>query len=548
MLKTCFIIFFISLTSLQASLHPSRIKPEIRITEAGEVSVSWETANPAAKSYVLYGAEEGLYHQPFPDYYFRGEDRRVGKSHTVILKDIKPGILYNFRVGCIDTVTWSEIRSLNYTFLLIKNGNTFQQGIVITEGPLIANVTTTSLVVAWKTNVRGKGELWYWTKDAKKPHKLSTPTVSNSFELAVTGLAKDKEYSYKIMSITSDDADTIVTPTYAFRTAPDQAQEFSFVVFGDCRSGREANIDYRLNGVNYTILNRLITNAGVHNPRFFLSSGDQSDGATTERDDAALQYETWKKAVAIANAQVPFYAGMGNHDSRSPHIKFGRKGAYDPPPPNSAEDLWAENFVLPTNSPEPNTGYPPFKENVYSFDYANTHVICLNSNYQMVTQDDSIKYKDAGFTSRVGEPQLQWLKDDLKKAQGKLIVVYIHDNFYPTGGHVGSALDKFPAERDALWKLLESNNVSIVFCGHEHIYSRVTVDKTINPIYKKSIYQITAGGGGAPTYAQDKKVAYLSNVLAFKRAYHYVLVTVKGKRIQVQAFTDNNEKIDEVEF
>ena len=525
---------------LQAELHPSRIVPQVRVVN-NDVVVSWTTANPTARGIVRFAPDDGRNRQPFPEYYSSAEDRSVGKSHSVTLKSLRTDIVYNYRVSCIDTVQWTELRSLNYTFRLLKQGDKHELGLILSEGPIVANATPNSIVIAWKTNLQSMGEILYWS--GSKREKFSANSSGSVFEVLLEKLTADKVYSYKVVAFHRND--TVSSPVFTFRTAPVKNAKFSFMVSGDSRSGREADVDFRLNGVNYVIMNRLAQQALNHTARFFLTTGDQSDGNTPERDDMALQTETWRRAVAHANAFVPFYPSVGNHDATAPHIRFGKRGRHDPPPPNSAEDLWAENYILPTNGPEPEPGHPPFRETVYSFDYGNVHFIALNAHYFNVVKDDSIKFPYEGSFHRITGRQLEWLKADLKKAGQRLTFVYSHLPFFPAGGHIGSSFDRYPDERDALWRLFEQHNVGIVFAGHEHIYARVKVDKGVNPNFRKGIFQVIAGGAGAPTYDQDFKIPYLKNVVKFARSYNYALVTVDGNRFKMEAFDDYGKKIDE---
>lgn len=549
--KSLLLILLLVVCSVRsfAYLPWNRIVPKVGLNEKGQIVISWETQNPSARAWVVYAPEDGAHRQPFPNYYTRTQDRTTSKSHSVTLTDVKPYVLYNFRVVCVDSVNLAEIRSANYRFRMIKQNEGPQLGLVQTEGPLVANITTSSLVIAWKTNLESDGEVQYWEAKSKKPVVMKAQTGGTSFELTIAKLNPDRQYFYRVRSTSAALGDTIESDLLNFRTAPAATKpgSFKFVVYGDSRGGPEPDFDSHLNGVNYPVLNKLVNLAFQKDARFIMQTGDLFDGDTPDREDGILQYETHKKAIARVNAFIPFYHAVGNHDARTPHIRFGRVGRYDPPSPNSAEELWSEMLVLPENGPEPEFGHPPYKENVYSFDYGQVHFVALNTDYFFV-RHDTIRYKYDGFENRIGGRQLDWLLNDLKSSSGKMKIVYFHSAPYPAGGHKNSALDQFPAQRDSLWKIFEAYHVSLVFAGHEHNYSRVMVDRSINASYGRTINQITTGGAGAPTYAPDTTVSYLKNVVAFRRAYHYVLVTVEGKKIHVEAFDDNDKKFDDVTF
>ncbi len=534
LVSASFFLFVVKTTD--ARIAPNHVRPEAKISSTGEVLVIWETLHPTAHATVFYTPEVGSNRSPFPDYHYRIEEKVVAKAHSTVLKDIQPNIIYHYRVSCIDSVTWTEIRSADYTFRVIEENGKRRLSLVITEGPVVALVTTNSVVIGWKTNLPSSGAVKYWSGINRKPKIVkSQKSSATEFEVKIEALAINRSYQYKIRSVSAKPEDQIESQTFSFRTAPDEnIKTFKFLVMNDSRGGTEPDPDHRLNGVNYPVLNKLANKALIHDARFVLFAGDLITGYTQDKEDAVLQYETWKKAVAFANAFVPFYVTMGNHDASAPHqLKDDGKTAIDPPSPNSAEELFAEQFVLPTNGPEPQRGNPPYRENVYSFDFGNVHLVALNSNYFY------------GVIDRVDGPQRAWLQEDLKNNRMKHSFVYFHMPCYPAGGHYRSSLDVHPADRDSLWQIFDELKVTGVFAGHEHNYSRLKVDHEVNPQWKNTIFQIVTGRAGAPSYPQDLTVPYVKNVIKFSRDINYAIVTVSGKQVQVEIYNDLEEKIDE---
>jgi len=77
---------------------------------------------------------------------------------------------------------------------------------------------------------------------------------------------------------------------------------------------------------------------------------------------------------------------------------------------------------------------------------------------------------------------------------------------FPTGGHLRDGLPNlglnfngiidstrsyYLSRRDRFWEILKENNVIAHICGHEHLYSRQSVD---------GVYQLIIGSAGAPLY------------------------------------------------
>lgn len=246
--------------------------------------------------------------------------------------------------------------------------------------------------------------------------------------------------------------------------APEQVEvDFSFAVFGDCRPG---NRPYS------PVLEVIATEMGRLDIAFVLGTGDYIEGST---NPAALrrQWEGFFTGLAPLQAQreIPVALAPGNHD-----IVGIRRNA----------EIYCEYF---------NKLY-------FSFDYGDCHFIILDT-------------ETVGSEARISGTQLQWLKQDLEAASdAKFIFVALHRPLFPVGPHIGSSLDRNPAERDALHALFVKHGVSAVFAGHEHLY---------NHQEKDGIHYFITGGAGAPLYAPPERGGF----------YHYLLLQVMGTTFTV---------------
>lgn len=122
-----------------------------------------------------------------------------------------------------------------------------------------------------------------------------------------------------------------------------------------------------------------------------------------------------------------------------------------------------------------NSGPTNCENTTYSFDYGNAHFVVLNEYY-----DGS---SDTGTDGDIVPALYDWLEADLEATNKKWIFVTGHEPVYPQpdaywndSRHVGDSLDKYPANRDAFWALLDSYNVTAYLCGHTHRYSRFLKD------------------------------------------------------------------------
>jgi 3',5'-cyclic AMP phosphodiesterase CpdA len=110
-----------------------------------------------------------------------------------------------------------------------------------------------------------------------------------------------------------------------------------------------------------------------------------------------------------------------------------------------------ENFVLP-NVPEQDLDSGVY----YSYDYNNVHFTVLNTNDD---EDD-----------KLGDAQIEWLKNDIKSSDAKWKIVVLHKALYSNGSHFDDGdVEGF---RKQLGTLLPYLGVDLVLQGHDHVYLR----------------------------------------------------------------------------
>ncbi|MFB3895483.1 MAG: metallophosphoesterase [bacterium] len=286
-----------------------------------------------------------------------------------------------------------------------------------------------------------------------------------------------------------------------------QAVDFRFVVMADSRSTTSSY------PVNITELQLIMSRITTLNPppQFVVFPGDMIiGGGGYSYSTISWQLQTWKDTVTVYKPASFFYLGVGNHETNN-GAAYAAETAFN----NIFPEFVANNELA---------GY---NKTVYSFDYDNSRFIMLNSNHV-----------GTGFNHKIDTTQRAWLTPLLT---GKThYFVFFHEPAYPTGNHIGSSLDVNSTDRDALWQLLDNANVSIVFVGHEHFYSRRHIDNTINPSYNHYIYQVTTGTCGAPIYSSSNPDVDVPPI----PQYHFAVVDVSGADISVNVYQDNMTLLD----
>ncbi len=210
------------------------------------------------------------------------------------------------------------------------------------------------------------------------------------------------------------------------------------------------------------------------------------------------------KPYAAMLARVPFFVTLGNHDVKTKDGKFT-----------------LEEFPYPANQ----NG-----NRYYSFDAANVHFVCLDSN-QIELCDTTERF--------LATDQGKWLEADLAAADAEWKVVWFH---YPLLSINKSHKPETTIMRNVLDKLLDDAGVDLVVNGHDHFYHRSLRLRGYEPNDKGMVHVIT-GGGGAPLYQGDPKKKVLT--AEFASRHHFARFDVDGPSLRIRAFgIDEGGKTD----
>jgi len=278
-----------------------------------------------------------------------------------------------------------------------------------------------------------------------------------------------------------------------------------FVVISDTQGGD--------NGVNDKVYSKAVKYITELNPKpaLVFYCGDIVNDGATGRDE---EYDHWLKvSKPIYDAKIPVYVTAGNHD-----ISFSE---------NMGKDKYLKIFNFPKNGPE------KYKGLTYSFDLDNIHF----TSYYTVNAPE----------------QAEWLKNDLKNTVKAHVFVFKHVPPFPIGHYYHEkpkddderlmmSYNGYIKKRNDFWGILDKYNIDILFCGHEHNYSRWLVDKKVNPDWKNKIYQIITVCGG---HLRDEKI---ENPDVFFAVYNYIVVDVNGNEAAVKAYDISNKLIDKFNY
>ena len=280
---------------------------------------------------------------------------------------------------------------------------------------------------------------------------------------------------------------------------------FSFIVLGDTQ-----NFELPESSGGFM---KAVKQIEKMKPALVMTVGDlvQSCGYTIK----CVDYKLWKN---IDKPILPItYEVQGNHDRIVSNSDENRQ--------EQADKKWQNYFNLPTNGPQ------GFEEFTYSFNVGNSHFIILDT--------------EKPLEHEIGQDQLDWLEKDLTSNKKDNTFVFYHEPAFPMSYKIKQSLDVHKDMRDALWTILDKYDVTAVFNGHEHIYSRQQIDQDDFPAEKNGIYQFIIGN----TDAYEKSNVTISDkVDYYHKGYDFVRVDVNGKEITVKLFSVGGDLIDSFTF
>ncbi len=285
-------------------------------------------------------------------------------------------------------------------------------------------------------------------------------------------------------------------------------EKVRFVVLADSRG-----LDH---GVNSEIVRKILGEVKQLSPQpeFAIMPGDLTDGSKTY-EGVKSQLSYFKELITEYYPIEFYYPGIGNHEMRA-----GKNG---------------EKAFLETFSEFDAQFLKGYHRTGYYFDVGDARLFMLNSDH-------------TGELHKITGKQLDWVKANIDSKKSRNFF-FLHEPPYPTGAEEGNSLDKHREARDIFWKFADTTTGAIVFCGHEHNYSRRLIDKSFNEkIGKKSyrfsnqVYQIISGGFGAPLYPQytNKK----NIVIPPAPRYHFTIVDMDRSGVNIQAVDIDGNIID----
>jgi len=298
----------------------------------------------------------------------------------------------------------------------------------ITRGPYLQAGAATQMVVRWRTDVATNSRVQYGVDAGHLALVADDPAATTEHEVKLTGLAPGTKYYY---AVGTTDGRLANGNDFYFVTAPSagSSKKTRIWVLGDAGTANADQIAVREAYYNFT---------GATHTDLWVMLGDNAYGSGTDNEYQAAVFAMYPTMLR----KSVLWPAFGNHDSKS---------ASSAPPSGVFYDI----FTLPAQGEA--GGVASGTEAYFSFDFANIHFICLNS--------EDIPRDATGA-------MLGWLKQDLTANTKPWTIAFWHHPPYSKGSHDSDAETALIEMRENALPILENGGVDLVLTGHSHSYER----------------------------------------------------------------------------
>ena len=320
-----------------------------------------------------------------------------------------------------------------------------------------------------------------------------------------------------------------------------------FVFLADSRASNTAKPSPLDDPVNTEALTPIIEKIKELNPRpaFVMFGGDMSYRGYIYTDSNPMGYtfQAWKDL--FEGLKIPIYTAIGNHELYR----------HDDLTPNSCtasfclenqeeyKKVFSEN---PQNGPK---GYKPGYDGlVYSFTSPGGDAFFAVLDPYYITQDTNPN----GLGGHIDDVQLMWLKKAVAKTRATHKFLFIHTPYYYVNGQTPGDEEYSVVDESflKLWTVLDNNRFDFYACGHQHLYSRKTINlwvppkpQTIPPPppWRHNVVQLLNGTSGAdpdqgaPTVKDPKSW----HIHQDQNTYYFSVVDIEGRCAKVTSYSYN---------
>ena len=329
-----------------------------------------------------------------------------------------------------------------------------QAATTIIRGPYLQSATPTSMVVRWRTDNTEPSIVRYGLTRTELTTTVKAEGITNEHFVYLGKLQPNTRYYYTMgaepaakAAAATATAATAAKPAAEAEDAPGRAPISSFVTPPASGSAQPMRVwvlgDPGTKGdTQRAVRDQYLKLTGQRSTDLILLLGDNAYPDGTDTDYQKAIFEMYPETLRT----VPVWSCLGNHDGKSAN-SITQSGVY------------YNAFTFPTRGEA--GGVASGTEAYYSFDYANTHFVSLDSH-------DSDRSLDGAM--------MTWLKADLAATKRDWIVAFFHHPTYTKGTHDSDkdsdSAGRMNDMRQIFLPALEAGGVDLILTGHSHVYER----------------------------------------------------------------------------
>ncbi len=299
----------------------------------------------------------------------------------------------------------------------------------VTRGPYLQLGTPNSIVIRWRTDLASDSVVRYGPNAAQLTDVVSQNATTTEHVVPLGGLKPAGRYYYSVGSSAGTLAGGDTAHTFATAPTVGARAPVRIWALGDAGTG-DANAR--------AVRDAYAAFTGTRATDVWLMLGDNAYNSGT---DAEYQAEVFGVYQAMLRSSV-LWPTLGNHDGIAADSATQSGPYYD-------------IFSLPAAGEA--GGEPSGTEAYYAFDYANVHVICLESS--------ETDRSPSG-------PMLAWLGRDLAAVHADWTIAFWHHPPYSKGSHDSDVEIELREMRANALPILEAGGIDLVLSGHSHAYER----------------------------------------------------------------------------
>lgn len=303
----------------------------------------------------------------------------------------------------------------------------------VTRGPYLQQSSPTSVAVRWRTDRPARTIVHYGLTPDRLVTDAQIRMKGTDHGIVLAGLNPGTKYYYEVEP--SPGAPWRRKRMYIFSTPPPKAstQATRVWVLGDSGTGNRTQKAVRDAFYRFT---------GSRHADVWLMLGDNAYSKGSDREHQKALFDIYPDTLS----STALWPALGNHDASSAD-------------PRTQSGVYFDVFSLPSQGQC--GGVMSGTEAYYSFDHANIHFVCLDSE---------------GSDRSPQGPMLTWLKKDLNENRQDWTIAFFHQPPYTKGSHdsddARDSAGGIGEIRENVVPILEQAGVDLVLCGHSHNYER----------------------------------------------------------------------------